>query len=146
MKNISKKISLSALFLFLSFSIFAQNNKEAAKPEHRIIFQLATGDTTAHKQLIKSLNNILTVSPTTQIEIVCQGAALDMLTADKSVVQEKIKALTEKGVVFNACEFAMKERKLDRARMIPSAGFVPAGVIEIVSKQEQGWSYIRSGN
>lgn len=144
MKNISKKISLSALFLLLSFAIFAQNNKEVTKPEHRIIFQLATGDTTAHKQLMKSLNNILSVSPTTQIEIVCQGAGLDMLTADKSIVQEKIKALADKGVVFNACEFAMKERKLDRARMISSAGFVPAGVIEIAIKQELGWSYIKS--
>jgi intracellular sulfur oxidation DsrE/DsrF family protein len=30
-------------------------------------------------------------------------------------------------------------------KIIPEAGFVKAGIIEIVTKQEQGWSYIKSG-
>lgn len=116
------------------------------KSEHRIIFQLTSGDTTAHKQLMKQFGNILTVSPTTKIEVVCHGAGLDMLVSDKTIVEEKIKQFSEKGVVFNACEFSIKERKVDRNKIIKSAGFVPAGIIEIVSKQEQGWSYIKAGN
>lgn len=116
------------------------------KPEHKIIFQLTSGDTTAHKQLMKQFNNILTVSPTTKIEVVCHGAGLDMLVSGKTIVEDKIKMLADKGVVFNACEFSIKERKVEKSKIISSAGFVPAGIIEIVSKQEKGWSYIKAGN
>jgi intracellular sulfur oxidation DsrE/DsrF family protein len=49
-------------------------------------------------------------------------------------------------VVFNACEFSIKERKVDRSKIISVSGFVPAGIVEIVSRQEQGWSYIKAGN
>jgi intracellular sulfur oxidation DsrE/DsrF family protein len=54
--------------------------------------------------------------------------------------------LHNRGVIFNACEFSIKERKLDKSKISMIAGFVPAGIIEIVSKQEQGWNYIKAGN
>ena len=147
MKPLNRKIITSLFLLLFAFSINAQKNKlDSNKPEHKIVFQLTTGDTTAHKQLIKQFNNILSVSPSTKIEVVCHGAGLDMLISDKTIVEEKIKLLSEKGVVFKACEFSIKERKVDRTKIILVAGFVPAGIIEIVSKQEQGWSYIKAGN
>jgi len=135
-----------AVLVLFSFAAKAQTKSENQKPEHKIIFQLTSGDTSAHKQLMKQFNNILSVSPTTKIEVVCHGAGLDMLVSGKTIVEDKIKALSEKGVVFNACEFSMKERKVDRSKIISESGFVPAGIVEIVIKQEQGWSYIKAGN
>ena len=147
MKLLNRNIITSLFLLLFAFSINAQKNiLDSNNPEHKIVFQLTTGDTTAHKQLIKQFNNILSVSPSTKIEVVCHGAGLDMLISDKTIVEDKIKLLSEKGVVFNACEFSIKERKVDRIKIIIVAGFVPAGIIEIVSKQEQGWSYIKAGN
>lgn len=138
--------NLLVLTLFFLGSNFIKAQTTLSKPEHRIIFQLTSGDTTAHKQLIKQFNNILSVSPSTKIEVVCHGAGLDMLVSDKTIVEDKIKTLSEKGVEFNACEFSIKERKVDRSKIIKYAGYVPAGIIEIVTKQEQGWSYIKAGN
>lgn len=147
MKSFHKKIITSLLIFVSVLSLNAQNKKvDNKKPEHKIIFQLTSGDTTAHKQLMKQFNNILSVSPTTKIEVVCHGAGLDMLVLGKTIIEDKIKQLSEKGVVFNACEFSMKEKKVDRSQIIPVAGFVSAGIIEIVTKQEQGWSYIKAGN
>jgi len=146
MKSIFNKISLVILLVLFSFAIKAQTHTTLQNPEHKIIFQLTSGDTTAHKQLMKQFNNILSVSPTTKIEVVCHGAGLDMLVSGKTIVEDKIKTLSEKGVVFNACEFSIKERKVDRSKIISVSGFVPAGILEIVSKQEQGWSYIKAGN
>lgn len=141
-----KIIILLAALVSFGFVKAQQQLSEKQKPEHKIIFQLTSGDTTAHKQLMKQFNNILSVSPTTQIEVVCHGAGLDMLVSGKTIVEDKIKTLAEKGVAFNACEFSIKERKVDRSKIISVSGFVPAGIIEIVSKQEQGWSYIKAGN
>lgn len=147
MKNSIKKI-VAVIALVASCGLASAQGSDVAskKPEHKIIFQLTSGDTTAHKQLMKQFSNILSVSPTTQIEVVCHGAGLDMLVTGKTIVGEKIKVMADKGVVFNACEFSMKERKVEKDKITTSAGFVPAGIVEIVSKQEQGWSYIKAGN
>jgi intracellular sulfur oxidation DsrE/DsrF family protein len=146
MKSIFKKVSVVIALVMLSMSVYSQTKADNQKPEHKIIFQLTSGDTTAHKQLMKQFSNILSVSPTTKIEVVCHGAGLDMLVSGKTIVEDKIKVLAERGVAFNACEFSIKERKVDRSKIISISGFVPAGIVEIVSKQEQGWSYIKAGN
>ena len=68
-----------------------------------------------------------------------------MLITENSIVNQKIKQLSAIGVSFIACEFSMKERNVPQDKIIPEAGYVKAGIIEIVTKQEQGWSYIKSG-
>ena len=128
------------------FNISAKSSKSKSKESvHKIVFQLTTNDTLAHKSLMKQLNNITSVAPTTKIEVVCHGPGLDMLVTGKTIVQEKIKQLKAIGVDFIACEFSIKERNVPIEKIIPEAGFVKAGIIEIVTKQEQGWSYIKSG-
>jgi uncharacterized protein len=117
----------------------------AENKQHKIIFQLTTDDTLAHKALMKQLNNITTVAPGTKIEVVCHGPGLGMLVKGKTIVQEKIQQMKMKGVEFVACEFSMSERNVPKEKIIPEAGFVKAGIIEIVTKQEAGWSYIKSG-
>jgi intracellular sulfur oxidation DsrE/DsrF family protein len=76
---------------------------------------------------------------------VCHGPGLDMLRKDKSTVTKKIDEFSQKGVVFNACEFSMKERNVTSEQIISSSKFVKAGIIYIVTKQREGYSYIKSG-
>ena len=37
----------------------------------------------------------------------------------------------------------MKGQKLTRADMLSGISYVPAGVVELMSRQQQGWAYIR---
>jgi intracellular sulfur oxidation DsrE/DsrF family protein len=136
-----KKLLLSFYFLFFIIS----SNVAQEKVDHKIIFQCSTSDTMAQKALMKQLGNILSVQPNTKIEIVCHGPGLNMLVDDKSVVKDKIKSFSDKGVIFNACEFSMKERNVDKSQVTSNVSFVSAGILYIVSKQEQGWSYIKAG-
>ena len=149
-----KKIILALLTFVMVNTIVIEKvagqgsvNGSASKEnnQHKIIFQLTTDDSLAHKALMKQLNNITTVAPDTKIEVVCHGPGLNMLVLGKTTVQEKILQMKMKGVVFMACEFSMSERNVPKEKIIPEAGFVKAGIIEIVTKQEQGWSYIKSG-
>jgi intracellular sulfur oxidation DsrE/DsrF family protein len=141
-----KKLVFIILMTLIVFNISAKSSKSKSKESvHKIVFQLTTNDTLAHKSLMKQLNNITSVAPTTKIEVVCHGPGLDMLVSDKTIVLEKIKQLKAIGVDFVACEFSIKERNVPIEKIIPEAGFVKAGIIEIVTKQEQGWSYIKSG-
>lgn len=53
--------------------------------------------------------------------------------------------MKKKGVEFVAGEFSMSERNVPKENIIAEAGFVKGGIIEIVTRQEEGWSYIKSG-
>jgi intracellular sulfur oxidation DsrE/DsrF family protein len=65
-----------------------------------------------------------------------------MLKAD-SVVGNRIDEAMAAGVKVVACENTMRGQKLTQADMLPKVGYVPAGVVEIMQRQQQGWAYIR---
>jgi intracellular sulfur oxidation DsrE/DsrF family protein len=88
----------------------------------------------------------LTLSPGSQLEVVCHGPGLNMLVERSSVVSKKVSDYSAKGVVFMACQFSMNERKVVPEDLHVKAQIIPGGIIEIVEKQEQGWSYIKAGN
>lgn len=136
----NKLLFLFAL-LFGTTNLFAQEGVR----QHRIVMQLSSGDTLVHKNLMKQLRNMKEAAPTLQLEVVCHGPGMDMLMSDRSIVQEKVKEFTGKGIVFLACENTITERKLDRTKVLPEAGYVKAGIIHIVERQEEGWSYIKAG-
>jgi len=130
-----------ALFVLTSVISFPQTEKS----HHKIVFQMTTADTMAHKALMKQLGNIKSVAPETEIEVVCHGPGLEMLQKEKTIVLKGIQTAKAKGVIFQACEFSLKERKVEKSAIIMEASYVNAGIIHIVEKQEAGWSYIKAG-
>jgi hypothetical protein len=40
----------------------------------------------------------------------------------------------------------MRMRKVTKADLLDGVGTVPAGVVEIVKKQEAGWIYVKAGH
>lgn len=127
--------------LLIGTASFAQDSAR----QHRIIMQLTSGDTLVQKGLMRQLKNMKEAAPSMQLEVVCHGPGMDLLMSDRSIVQPKITEFAGKGIVFLACENTIKERNLDRTKVITEAGFVKAGIIHIVERQEDGWSYIKAG-
>jgi intracellular sulfur oxidation DsrE/DsrF family protein len=81
-----------------------------------------------------------------RLEIVCHGPGLDLLVKNKSTVQKEIAELDKLNVVFAACEATMKRRGIDKTQLIIQAITVPAAILELSSKQQDGWSYIKEGH
>ena len=123
------------------------NNVSAAKlnNQHKAVIQLTSEDTLVHKSLMKQLNNILTVAPDTKLEVVCHGPVINILMIDKTTAHDKIQQMKNKGVIFMACENTLKEKNIAKEKIISKAGFVPSAWVEILTKQEEGWSYIKAG-
>ena len=46
-------------------------------------------------------------------------------------------------VSFKVCEIAMKNQNVAKSQLLPTVMTVPDGIGEIVSKQNQGWGYIK---
>lgn len=150
MKSI--KVLLAALLIFEIFpAVNAQemdqkiDQQSIEAKSYRVIFQLVSGDTLAHKALIRQLNNLMSVDPKIKLEVVCHGPGLDILHVDKSLFQPAIAEIMERGVIFNACEFSMKERKVSREKLLAGVSTVPAGIYHIVKRQSEGWYYIKAG-
>lgn len=76
------------------------------------------------------------------IEIVAYGPGINMLKFD-SDVSGRLTDAEKSGVAIRACGTTMKAQKLTEKDLHSSAKVVPAGVVEIMTKQSAGWSYIR---
>jgi hypothetical protein len=60
-----------------------------------------------------------------------------------SVVGERVASAMKSGLLIVACEHTMAAQKLSKADMLPGIGYVPAGVVELMRKQQQGYASIR---
>ncbi|MFN4313963.1 MAG: DsrE family protein [Chitinophagaceae bacterium] len=147
-------LSIVTFTLVMAGNISAQNDASASGTEsresdqikHRIVMHMSSSDTLVWKGLMNNIKHLREGwGETVAIEVVVHGPGIAMLMKEKTTQRQKIGAFTKEGIVFVACENTLRERKIDKASIIPEAGFVPMGVGEIVMKQEQGWSYIKVG-
>lgn len=137
-----KKICLTLVPLFFFASlIFAQQK------EHRIVFEFTKGDTASFSTMMRQLNNITKATAgNAKLEVVCYGPGLQMLMTEKTTVQQQIADFSQKyNVVFAACEASMQRQGIVKSQLLAQAITVPLATLEISSKQQEGWSYIKAG-
>lgn len=121
-------------------------NVAMAQVKHRVVIQLSSNDTAVWHGLMNNIKHLQeTWHKDVQIEVVAHGPGIELLVKAKTTQQEKISELKSAGVVFDACMNTMKARNLTKDAIVADAGFVPSGVVEVVTKQEEGWSYLKSG-
>jgi intracellular sulfur oxidation DsrE/DsrF family protein len=115
----------------------------AAAP-NRIVIQVSDADTGKWNLALNNARNLQTDlgAANVAIEIDAYGPGIGMLKAD-SVVGNRIGEALGNGVKVAACENTMRGQKLQKADMLNGIGYVGAGVVEIMQKQQQGWAYLR---
>ena len=129
------------LFFFVLLLFFSV----AAHAQHKIIWEMASGDTAQQRVLYSQINNVLAEAPDTKIEVVFHSHAVYAMLKDTGYFKPQINTLFKQGVVFAVCNNSLKKRNIDKARVIPEAIIVPVAVLEIVQKQEEGRAYIKAG-
>jgi intracellular sulfur oxidation DsrE/DsrF family protein len=113
---------------------------------HKVVVQMNTADTTEWSATLGNIRNLQKIWPNNlQVELVVHGKALDFLVKDKTHLAADIIAMSKEGIVFAACENSMRKHHIDKAQLLTQAITVPSGVGELVLKQEDGWSYLKSG-
>lgn len=111
---------------------------------NKVVIQVSDADAGKWNLALNNARNIQTdLGPANvDIEIVAYGPGILMLKAD-SVVGNRIGDALGAGVAVVACENTMRNQKLAKDDMLPKIGYVQAGVVELMQKQQQGWAYIR---
>jgi intracellular sulfur oxidation DsrE/DsrF family protein len=143
MKNIFLLFVLFNMSLSLSGQAIQQIKSETEPL--KIVIQVTSDDTLVHKSVIRQLGNITSVDSTLKIEVVCHGPGIEFIHKEKTLLGDKIKMFTEKGVVFNGCEFTLKERKIEKSKILETANFVQSALLHIAKRQQMGWSYVKAG-
>jgi intracellular sulfur oxidation DsrE/DsrF family protein len=144
-RKAQRSLALCALLLCLLASWSSTVAFGQAKTHH-VVFAVTSGDEADWKLTLANMRNLLIGFGTDpyEVELVAFGPGITMLAAP-SAVGDDIKAMQEKQVHFKACQNAMRARKLTLADLVPGSEPVPAGIVELVTKQEQGWIYIKGG-
>ncbi len=83
-----------------------------------------------------------------EIELVAYGPGLHMLLGDTSPVKDRISfmALEIDNLTFSACgntHKAMSAKAGKELELLEEATMVPSGVVQLITLQEKGFSYIR---
>jgi len=121
---------------------------------HRVVFQVDTADPATMNLTLNNATNVVdhyrAKNEAVEIDIVAFGQGLAMYRADKSTVADRIAHFAESGfpskIQFSACnntKTAMEKAEGHPIPLLPQVTIVPSGVVQIMERQEQGWSYVR---
>ena len=112
--------------------------------QNRVVMQVSDNDPAKWNLALNNARNLQSDlgGANVDIEIVAYGPGIGMLKAE-SVVGNRVAEALGKGVKVSACENTMRGQKLTKPDMLNGIAYVPAGVVEIMQKQQQGWAYLR---
>ena len=146
---------LTAALLILSASAWSQtalagaeNNRPAIDvPGSKITKVVIQVSDNNPKEWNLALNNAENVQHdlgkgNVDIAIVAYGPGLPMLEL-QSIVANRIANATARGVKVIACENTMRKDKLTKADMLAKLSYTKSGVVYLVHKEAEGYSYIK---
>lgn len=134
-------------FLCALVTIVFYYTVSAQGKEQKIVFDFVKPDTADFRIMVAQINNILKEAPYTRIEVVCSGPGLFFLVSDKTNMSKDMEEIQKVfNVNFAACANSMRRMNIDKTRLLPFAKIVPVAILELSSRQQEGWSYIKAGN
>ena len=134
-------IVLPFVFTMASTLLLAQ-----AKPV-KIVFDITSKDTLTHQAVLRHVTGMAAAYPQSTFEVVIYGGALPMAMNGKSTVAKAIQKLEgNANVSFKVCEETMKRYHVDKSQLLPKMGTVPDAIMEIVTRQGEGWGYIKESH
>ena len=134
---------MKTLIFGLIFSVIAFTAR--SQVPYNVVFDLTSSDTNVHKSVLRWVNGISTGKPDAKLEVVLYGQSLDMIRSGKSVVEETLKkVISNPNVMVKVCAQAMKRQNINAAELIPGVEIVSDGIYQIVTRQNQGWGYIKA--
>ena len=136
----------SSILAFAPFLVasHAENARAAGQKRHKIVIQVSDNDPAKWNLALNNAKNLQedVGAANVDIEIVAYGPGISMLKLE-SPTSSRIADAMKANVKVIACENTMHGQKLTKDDMLPAVSYVPAGVTEIMTKQTEGWAYLR---
>lgn len=100
---------------------------------------------TIQHNLINMMNAKKDTHPDLAVEVVVTGeAALDLMSVHATEnLADTLKQATDAGFEIKVCNNSLKRYHSDSSQLLDYVQVVPAGLIEIATKEAEGWSYVK---
>jgi len=117
---------------------------KAAVGKERVVLQVSDDSPKTWNQALNVIENLQKAYGKDKVEIklVAFGFGLGILKLE-SVAGSRVQDAVKSGAEIIACEVTMGRQKLTKDDMQPNIGYVPAGIVEIITRQRQGWAVVR---
>jgi hypothetical protein len=115
-----------------------------AADKSKLVIQVSENDPATWNLALNNAKNIQkdVGKDNVELEIVAFGPGINMLKVE-SEVATRVNEAVDSGVKVMACQNTMRSQKLNKEDMNAKIGYVPAGVVEIMQRQQQGYAYLR---
>jgi len=146
---------MKRLFAIVLLSMLAALPAAAAGKVHHLAFQISDESPDKMNLVLGNATNVAQYysarGEEVEIKIVAFNAGVDMMRTDKSPVLERLKSVTESlpNLTLEVCNntlegMARREgKKVSEIPLFAGSKIVPAGVVELLELNEQGWTIIR---
>lgn len=127
----------------------------AADKVHRLVLQISDNSPEKMNTVLGNASNVARYyagkGEKFEIRVVAYSGGLNMLRTDKSPVLERIKEVRKDipTLQFEACNNSIEGmakaegKKPSEIPLVDGARIVPAGVVELMELNEQGWTIVR---
>jgi uncharacterized protein len=133
--------------LISSIIMLATTVVSAQVKNYKVVFDMSSKDTINQQSIIRQINLITGASPDAKLEVVIYGQGLDLAVKGRSAQQDAVqKIIAGNKAKFKVCEMTLKRNNIDKDQLIPGVEVVADGIYEIVTKQQEGWGYIKVGH
>ena len=119
------------------------NTNKASQPA-KLVIQVSDAEPAKWNLALNNARNVQEElgAKNVEIEIVAYGPGLGMLKKD-AVTSGRVDEASLADIKVVACENTMRNQKLTRADIHAAASYAPSGVVQLMQRQSQGWSYVR---
>ena len=120
---------------------------QAQTKDYRVVFDMSSRDTVNQQAIVREIGLITGANPDAKLEVVIYGQGLDLAVKDRSMQESTVqKLIADHKASFKVCAMTMARNHIDKDQLVTGVEVVPDGIYEIISKQQEGWGYIKVGH
>lgn len=136
---------MKRFLVFLSLLAAVASTSYGQGSDYKVVIDLTNPDPAFQERVVRWIDLISKEYPEAQMEVVMYGRGFEMVMTEKSAVSAEIaKALENSRVSFRVCAMAMAKYEVTLDMLFEGVQSVPDGIYELVTKQQQGWGYIKA--
>jgi hypothetical protein len=135
---------MKRLIMLSSFLLLFAQLLLAQKHPYNVVFDVTSKDSVTQRSVVRWVTQILEGNPDAKLEVVMYGQGPELVVKERSLYAADVTKLAEKGnVSFRVCAVSMKHNNIKPEQLLQNVQTVPDGIYEIISKQAEGWGYIK---
>jgi uncharacterized protein len=124
----------------------SQEASQKMDAQRKVVFHLDLDQEERLLMALENTKNLFKAIPPEQctVHMVANGKAVNLFRKDKATkYASDMEDLHKQGVRFKACRNAMAKNKIEKTDLLEICEVVPAGILELINLQHEGFAYIK---